>query len=320
MFRTAQQLHYTGSSNKTETHNDVTTAVTHVNLVLDSLTPALAAEISPELRKMCFTKDGGILDALSKMTFRTRAPQQRVTAKMAADVAPHVVLSNVRIPTITITKRGEEKDEPVDRKSRKVAPAASTLRATLNCLMLPDSNASREFLTRQPGNTFLFEFEAEEKQLDFGPDPTDDDEDENGDDQRELALDDQPRGRRRRQTTVEAEGPTDAAIAELLAQVSIELKPKQLAAMTVAHRQQVIDWVGAYQLAREQNAAELPPAPSFLLHPAELTEAGDVLDEKADDKRADRPPARQSRAPRRSSKAFKNGPRLVNGKKKGGRR
>lgn len=312
MFADPLSLHYTGSSNQTETNNDVTTAVTGVKLVLDSFTPKLAKALSREVHDLCFSPTGQIHDQLSKITVRLREPQQHVTVRMAQGVAPHVELRNVRVPTLVITKRGEDKGDDVERKSKKVAPTAETLRATFNCLMLPESNEARAFLCQMPGKTFFFEFDDEEKQLDFGPDE-DDEEDEDSEDQAPLDFT-AKKTRGRKQTKAESEGLTDAAIAEALQQVGVELKPKQLAAMTPAQRSETLQWVGLYQVAREQNAPELPAAPSFILSPAELTAAGDVLDAPPAKPKAQAKAAKE-RAPRRSSKTFKNSPRLKKAKK-----
>ncbi len=322
MFESALSLHYTGSSNKTETHNDVTTAVTHVNLVLDSLTPEIARQLGRDVHDLCFSKDGRIHDQLSKITVKLREPQQHVTVKMAVDVSAHVELDNVRIPTIVIAKRGEDKDGDVERKSRKVAPAAETLRATINCLMLPESSKAREFLTQMPGKTFFFEFEDEERQLDFGPDPDDDDPDDN-ENQGELDLGG-PKltGKSKKDRPI-----TDGEIRSALKECSIELRPAHLKALTAQHREEVIDWVRVCREIREAKGDalvfdDLPPAMSYLLNPAELgiapapdADAGDILEDQA-------PKAKSARAPRRSSKAFKNSPRVVKMKpkaKKGGK-
>lgn len=295
MFRTPIKLHYTGSSNQTETHNDATTPVTHVRLVLDSLTPGQATEISRELHDLCFTKDGLIRDQLSKITVRLREAQQHVTALMALDAPPHVVLRHVRVPTIVITKRGEDTTDGVERKSKKVAPTNETLRATVNCLMLPESNEAREFLCRMSGYTFFFQFQDEERQLDFGPDEADDDDDEAAD-QSALEFDQKPRLHRGRKTKADTDGMTDPAMVEamasVLASVGIELKPTVLALLSAQQRTETLDWVGAYQLAREQNAPDLPAPPSYVLNPRELTDVGDVLEEEREASPAAAPAAK----------------------------
>ncbi len=318
MFESALSLHYTGSSNKTETRNDVTTAVTHVNLVLDSLTPPIAKSLGRDIHDLCFTKDGKIHDQLSKVTVKLREPQQRVTVRMALDVSAHVELENVRIPTIVIAKRGEEKDGDVERKSRKVAPAAETLRATINCLMLPESSKAREFLTQMPGKTFYFEFEDEERQLDFGPDPEDDPDDDESPEQ-QLAFE----GPRLAKGASKKDRPvSDGEIRSALKESAIELSPAHLKALTPQHREEILGWAKDCRTIRETKGKEvtyddLPPPMSYLMNPAELGIAP-VPDPAAGDILNDPPKAKKkARAPRRSSKAFTNKPRIVKGKKGG---
>lgn len=306
MFTSPLSLHYTGSSNQTETHDDVTTAVTHVKLVLDSLTPAVARSISPEVHDLCFTKDGQIHDSLSKVTVRLRKPQQAVTAKMAADVAAHVVLRHVRVPTLVITKRGEDKGEESARKSKKVAPTAETLRATLNCLMLPESNDVRAFLCQMAGKTFYFEFEPEEKQLDFGPDAEEQDDEE---DESQEALE---FGAPRLNGWKHEKRITDAQLRDVVYGQGIELSLAHVKALSEQQRIESAEWVSQCKLARSGGTA-LPSAPTYLLNPAELgiapppdPAAGDLLDDQ---------PATPPRAPRRSSATFKNSPRIAKPKK-----
>lgn len=276
MFRTQLSLHYTGSTNTTEMIKDEPHAVTHVKLVLDSLTPAIAKEISREFHDTFFTKDGQIHDHVSQVNIRLREPQQFIEFRGAKDMNPEVEMRYVRIPRVTVTKRGEEKDEEAPRKSRKVAPTSATLRATLHCLMLPETSQAREFLCRQPGRTFLVDFASEDEQLDFGPEPDgDDDNDVADEEQPELPQDDAPH-----------HAISNAVIAETLEQVGIELKPEQIAAMDGDQRQTTVDWVEAYQHARERNMHPLPAPPDFVSNPLLLVpptpgpEAGDVLDEQ----------------------------------------
>jgi hypothetical protein len=312
MFTSQLSLHYTGSTNATETHNDQTTAVTHVRLVLDSLTPKIAKEISPEFYASCFTKDGQIHDHVSKLTIRLRKPQQAVAFRVAEDVDPLAEMRNVRIPTITITKRGEEKDEEIARKSRKVAPTSATLRATLNCLMLPDSNTVRDFLCRMPGNTFLVDLDDEDKQLDFGPDPEEDDEDDEDDDKGEqLALPTAPAVAPRL-----AKAITANQIVVALETQSLMMQPADIKLLSQDQRTEILAWADACHAiekakGKEVRTTDLPPAPAYVLDPKLLRgdqapapdpEAGDVLDEVA-------PP--RERAARRSSKKFTNTPRKV---------
>lgn len=308
MFASLLSLHYTGSSNQTETHNDETTAVTHVKLVLDSLTPQIAKEISPEFFQTFFTKDGQIHDHVSKVTIRMREPQQCVIVRIAEDMDPTVEMRHVRVPTITVTKRGEEKDEAPARKSRKVAPTTATLRATLNCLMLPETSQVREFLCRMPGNTFIVNFEDEVKQLDFGPDPEDED-----DDEEQLALGDAPARPLFTDHVSKPrliKPPTKAQVIAALSTQNLELLPKYLVKLTPEQRTEIVEAVDKRHAAEKDGSGELSldelnaraPLPSYVMNPAELMdapapepEAGDVLDT----------PTKKARAPRRSSATFK---------------
>ena len=288
-----------------------------MSLVLDRLTPDLAGDLSDEIKELCFTRHGIIRDAFTQLKVRPRALQQHVTLRMATDAGVHVELRHVRVPSINIVKRGEDPNEEVERKSKKIAPTAESLRATFNCLVLPESHEVRAWLLCMVGKTFYFEFEDEQQQLDFGP--TSDGDDDDNDDaparagEPGLAFEKPKRGRKAK---VETDGLTNEAIAEQLAMVGVELKAKQLAAMTPAQRLDTLTWVGEYQKAREANATELPAAPSYILNPAELTEAGDVVDEPT--KAA--PPAKttgtREKTTRRSSAKFRNGPRLAKGKKR----
>jgi len=309
MFESALSLHYTGSTNQTETHDDQTTAVTHVKLVLDSLTPAVAKQISREVHDLCFTRDGQIHDSMSKVTVRLRKPQQAVTAKMALDVDAHVVLRNVRIPTMVITKRGEDKGEETARKSKKVAPTAETLRATLNCLMLPDSNEVRAFLCQMAGKTFFFEFQPEDKQLDFGPDPEDEEEDGDEDRQAPLAF----TGPRLNGHKKEEKPIADSQLKAALLEQSIELRPAHLKALSEQQREEVMEWTSQCRRLTAAGDTTMPTPPTYLLNPSEVGIApaadpasGDVLDDR---------PAKKPRAPRRSSAEFKNTPRIAKAKK-----
>lgn len=276
MFTSQLSLHYTGSTNTTEMIKDEPHAVTHVKLVLDSLTPQIAKQISREFHDTFFTKDGQIHDHVTSVNVRLREPQQAIGFRGAADMPPQVEMRNVRIPRVTVTKRGEEKDEEAPRKSRKVAPTQATLRATLHCLMLPETRQAREFLCRMPGKTFLVDFGNEHTQLDFGPDPDEDDDDAVDEEQPDLAMNDDDTPHRL----------TNQVVAAALEQVDIELKPEQLSAMTNEQRQIVVDWVEAYQYARERNMSPLPTPPDFvsnpllLVPPAPDPEAGDVLDDQ----------------------------------------
>ncbi len=306
MFSEDTQLHYTGATCKTETRGEDTTAVTAVSLVLDSLTPELARDLSDEIEDICFTQRGQIRDEIRQLKIRLREPQQMVTVKMAVDVKdPHVVLRNVRIPSIRVTKRGEDPGEEVERKSKKVAPTGETLRCTLDCLMLPEQSAEvRKWLTMMPGKTFFFVFENEAKQLDFGPE-SDDDEDAEGEDG--AAQDDLDFGRpNRRKKAI-----TDKVLIAQLAEVGLELQPAHLKALDETMREGALAYVTAYQQAREANATELPAAPDYLVRPQTL---GIAPKPDAEPENEPAAPAAEKRA-RKPRGKFANKPRLVKGKK-----
>ena len=288
MFTTQLSLHYTGSTNTTEMIKDEPHAVTHVKLVLDSLTPAIAKEISREFHDTFFTKDGQIHDHVSQVNIRLREPQQALEFRMVEDMDPQVEMRNVRIPRVTVTKRGEEKDEEPARKSRKVAPTSATLRATLHCLMLPETSQAREFLCRQPGNTFLVDFGDENKQLDFGPEP-DDDDDDAADNEEQLNLGEEAPARRL------VKPPTKAQVIAALSTQNLELLPKYLVKLTPEQRTEIVDAVDARHAAEKAGSGELSldelnaqaPLPSYVMNPAELLDApasdpaaGDVLEEQ----------------------------------------
>ena len=285
MFTSQLSLHYTGSTNTTEMIKDEPHAVTHVKLVLDSLTPAIAKEISREFHDTFFTKDGQIHDHVSQVNIRLREPQQALEFRMVEDMDPQVEMRNVRIPRVTVTKRGEEKDEEPARKSRKVAPTSATLRATLHCLMLPETSQAREFLCRQPGNTFLVDFGDENKQLDFGPDPEEDD-DAIDEEQPELAeVVDAPRL---------VKPATKAQVIAALSTQNIELLGKYLTKLTPDQRDEIVAAVDARHAVERAGNGELSldelnakaPLPPYVMNPATLMDAptpdpdaGDVLDE-----------------------------------------
>jgi hypothetical protein len=100
-----------------------------------------------------------------------------------------------------------------------------------------------------------------------------------------------------------------------LQEEGIEIATRVLLRMTLEQRQDVAKWLNdTRQVKAEKGEAltveDLPPAPSYILNPAELTAAGDVLDEA-------KPPAAEpkttARTARRSSSKFQNRPRVVKG-------
>lgn len=119
-------------------------------------------------------------------------------------------------------------------------------------------------------------------------------------------------------TPEEIEGLTARIVAE-----GLTLKPEHLAALDAIHWEAVQMWLHNCDVIKAQmgealTVDHLPSAPSCLVNPAEVLpepepkpEPVTILDE----------PEKKARAPRRSSKEFKNSPRIAKpkGKKKGGR-
>jgi hypothetical protein len=280
MFSSPVQCHFTRSVGRTETLKDeVVAAVTEVSLVVDSLTPDLTADLGDNIAGHCFTDENQIRDEFTKLDFRLRERQQKVTVRMAKGAGVHVILRHVRIPSLTVKKRGEDPGEEVERKSKKVAPTSETLRATLNLLVLPETSQTREFLLLMVGKTFFFEFQDEQEEFDFGPPP--DAAKKKDDGQGKLQLVKNSKTRR----------VTDQAVAEKLAEIDVQLKPAELAAMDDTQRDTTIAWVEAYQHSRERNLAPLPSPPDFIANPRLLVPpvpdpvAGDVLNERATTKK-----------------------------------
>lgn len=218
------RMHIAKASLRTEERKkDERFPVLGVALVLEPLTLHLAKQLGPAVVEHCFTPDKTIRDEMTSITIRLREQEQAVTASMAEDVAPHCVMRQVRLTSITIARRGE--DDKVERKGKKIAPQQATLRLTLNCLFDPADRIVQEFFCGFIGDTFLFGFEPEERDL-FAGVHTDDDVDDADDDQGELdmqaptaddeagdVLDEQPKKKRGRKPrlvkgdTVNGSGP-----------------------------------------------------------------------------------------------------------------
>lgn len=313
MFTDPVQFHVQKPTGDLESNGDVSTAVTRATLVLDSLTPDLARELSAEIEDLCFTDGGRIRDEISNLEVRLREPQQCVTVKMALDVSAHIVLRHVRIPSVKFTKRGEDPNEEVERKSKKVAPTGETLRARFTALILPENDATCRFLLQMaPGKTFFFEFEDEAKQLDFGPAEGHDD-----DDDQQPALGFERPAKLKRAAKI---APiTDAQVLGALDAVSVGLTPRHLKALTEGHRAEILVWRSNYDTAREHNAAELPAPPSFILHPEELPALDPVEPTKPKKAvRAETPAKRDNHwKAKRQAKHFTNPPRVAKATKKG---
>lgn len=309
MFTDPVSMHLTSLSMQLEAdHSDQQVPVAVVGLMLEPLTPELARELSDETEAHCFDDDGQVRTEFSDMTLKLREPQQCVIAKMAIDgVEPSVTLRHVRPISITIRKRGEDPAEDQERKARKVSPGTVMLRAVLMFLVSPDDPQTREFLMRRFKNTFYFTFEREAKQLPFGPPPKAKAEKK----QKALNFD----------ASTRIKKITDEQVQDVIASGSgetMQLTAPHLKKLDQKHRRQILDWSSKCAEIRAAKGEairedDLPVAPSFVMHPAELDlapaldpAAGDPIDEQ----KAAAPRTRQKRG------KFTNKPRVVKAKKK----
>lgn len=272
--------------------------------MLEPLTRKLAKELSKEIADHCFTADGGIRPEIEGFTVGLSEPQQYVAARMAADVAINTELRHVRCVDLVVTKRGE-KDGESKKKSKKVSPGAPTLRAQLNVLVDPTDAATREFLMCRFGNTFLFEFQDEVRQLDFGS-PDGDDEDEDGEPK-------QPRLKAEKAppapvASVLSDVLDEQRVVRVLSEFKIELQPGQLMGFSSDRQLQLLTWA---KTVDELNAVattthdDLPKPPAFLFERKVTKKAVKAIVAAAE------ATARKPRAPRRSSAEFKNTPRVA---------
>lgn len=311
MFESPVSLHIKSVSMATETRKDVTTAVVKVGLVLEPLTRELARELSSEIADHCFDKHGAIRPEIEQFSVKLAEPQQYVTAKMATDVAVNTTLRHVRCVGLSVSKRGEKDGEEAKAKSKKVSPGQPVLRAKLDCLIDPTDHLVREFLMTRFGTTFFFEFQDEERQLDFGPvkSRSDEDEDEDGDDEPR-----QPKLRIAKDAP--APDPSAGDVVELqlvlttLADFKIELTEAKFLKYSDDQRAQLVEWaqdVKALNQNPATTAADLPKPPMFIFDkPAKVSKATvKAIADAAD------ATARKPRAPRRSSAEFKNTPRVA---------
>lgn len=182
-----------------------------VGLVLEPLTYEQARQLGPTVLAHCFTAKREIHDGLASVTIDLNEDEQRVVARMAADVGEHCRLRQVRIPSVTITKRDASQSGSAT-KAKKVGPQQPTLRATFHCLVDPAEKTHRDFLALNFGASFFFAFEPEQENLftDFalaGDDDGDEDEavipglgEEAGDvlDEQQLTADAEARKRQRK--------------------------------------------------------------------------------------------------------------------------
>jgi Arc/MetJ family transcription regulator len=122
----------------------------------------------------------------------------------------------------------------------------------------------------------------------------------------------------------EDEAITDSEVADALRAVRVELKKKHIRLMSPAQRRETLDWSAQVQEVTERlgeavTMDDLPPAPSYIMAPKELEAAAADGDTITGDGSGDALPAideadqtpKKARAPRRSSKDFKNSPRMA---------
>lgn len=306
MFESAVPLHIKSVTMATETRNDVTSSIVKVGLVLEPLTRKLARELSSDIADHCFTKDGAIRE-IEQLTFKLREPQQHVAAKMATDVDVNTVLRHARPVGLTVTKRGEKDGDEAKTKSKKVSPGQPVLRARLDVLVDPNDAAVREFLMCRYGTTFYFEFQDEERQLDFGSD--DEGEDDEAPQQGKLKMAPTPDPDAGDVLEEGERAPGDETrILKVLSDIGIETTRPYLAGLSDDHFAQLVEYARVCEEVNARpnpSAADIPPAPKFLFKPG----ARKAVQQLA--KILEAPAAKKAKAPRRSSAQFKNNPKLA---------
>lgn len=107
---------------------------------------------------------------------------------------------------------------------------------------------------------------------------------------------------------------TDQEVIDALAAQKIALKKKHIRLLTAEHRAVVMEWTAAMvevqtRLGEAVTFDDLPPAPSFVINPTELEPR--VEEAEATEAAAEEPAPKKARTPRRSSKTFKNTPRVA---------
>ncbi len=117
---------------------------------------------------------------------------------------------------------------------------------------------------------------------------------------------------------------SDHEVSSALREIKIEMKREHVALMTQEQRRQVLEYCAAVQavyqrLGEAVTMDDLPDAPSFVMAPAELEREAEGEEEADTTQAADAEPVaepKKTRAPRRSSKEFKNSPRMAGKVKK----
>lgn len=115
---------------------------------------------------------------------------------------------------------------------------------------------------------------------------------------------------------------SDEEVGAALREVKVEMKKKHIRLMSQDQRRMALDYSAGVQAAQLKLGEavtydDLPPCPSFIISPKEL-EAAKAEPETADGDEARTPESapKKARAPRRSSKEFKNTPRIAGKVKK----
>lgn len=315
MFESPVRMHLAKVSMTTEVRNDKTIPVAAFGLNLEPLTPKLARELSPEIADHCFDDDGDLRGEVTGLRFRLAERQQYVTVRMATDAGVHAVLRHVRCVGLEVSKRGEAEEGEQEKKSKKVSPGAPVLRAKLNLLVDPDDASIREFLMRRFGSTFYFEFADEEQQFDFEPAG------EKAPKQPRLKMVPKPDPDAGdvldEQTSAEADKFV-ARICAALSDFSITMTPAEYRKLPEDIRTEVVVFLKDYETVKEEKGAavtfdDLPKPPASLFDPKR--QAKKTVAAKSAPAPEPETPKRE-RAPRRSSKEFKNSPRLAGAVKK----
>ncbi len=135
-----------------------------VGLVLEPLTYSQAKQLGSEVLGHCFTDKKSIHNGLSSVTVDLDEDEQILIARMAEDVSEHCRLRQVRIVSVTITKR-DSSESGAETKSKKVGPQQPTLRATFNCLVDSAEKTHRNFIADFFAKSMFFTFESEQQNL-----------------------------------------------------------------------------------------------------------------------------------------------------------
>lgn len=158
-----------------------------VELAREPLTYSLAKQLGQEVVEHCFNSKRGIRAGLTDVSVELDLDEQLVHVYMAEDekVGEHCQLRQVRIKSVTITKRDSSK-EGASTKAKKVGPQQPVLKASFECLIDPAEKTHRDFLALNFAKSFFFTFEDEQANLFTGIAAEDDDDEEMDDKQGEL--------------------------------------------------------------------------------------------------------------------------------------